>query len=866
MTYHSQPIAALLKELDTNPFTGLSEAEALARQKHFGANALPEAPSRSLLLRFFSQFADFMILVLFAAASISFGVSLYEGHPDYIEPLIILAIILLNALMGTIQETRAEHSLNALRKLAAPKVPLLRNGKRCLVAGESLVPGDVLFLETGQIVPADARLLTAVNLRISEASLTGESLPVRKDATAILPVDCLPADRKNCVFSSCVVAAGHGTAIVTGTGLNTEIGTIASHLIHAQAPETPLQKRLAAVGKALGILCLAICAGIFLLGIAQGRPPIDMLLTAVSLAVAAIPEGLPAVVTIMLSIGVERMARGNAIIRRLPAVETLGSATYICSDKTGTLTQNRMTAVSCIADGIIQNIPAHNASPAIVTLLRNAALCCNSDGENGEPTENALVSAALKLKVPSTKHVQRLFELPFSSERKAMFVVIREADGTLTGIAKGAPDILFEACQNLWNRRELERCQQSFAAKGLRMLAVAIKTISAEQLQQLLDTKEESVLWHQCISDLHYVGTLALWDPPRPECFDAVMQCRRAGITPVMITGDHPTTALTIAKELGIATDDSVISGAELIKMSDEQLRACVRSCHVYARVQPEHKVRIVQALQSHGEVVAMTGDGVNDAPALKQADIGCAMGLSGTDVAKNAADMILTDDNFATIVAAVREGRGIYDNIRKAVHFLLSCNAGEILLIVIAMLCGLPAPLAAIQLLWINLVTDSLPAIALAVEPPEENVMRRRPIAGNASLFPRSSVFRIALEGAMVAVLAFIAYVLHGSTCCFFVLGCSELLHTLNIKNDRSLFRSGLFENTFLTAAILFGLLLQVATVTFAPLMRLFAVTSMTAAAFFHGILLSLAPIVVSELEKFLILRKRLHARRRSG
>lgn len=872
MHFHACTAAQTVSELTTDIQKGLTTKEAEARLARYGPNALPEGQSRPLWRRFLSQFSDFMIYVLFAAAAVSFGVSWYEGKPDYVEPLIILAIILLNACMGTLQEMKAEHSLQALRKLSTPKVAVLRDGSRMLCSSTELVPGDIFFVETGQIIPADGRLLSAANLSISEASLTGESLPIHKNPDLVLSEDCLPADRKNCVFSSSVVTAGHGLAVVTGTGLSTEIGAIATHLINAEAPDTPLQKRLASVGKSLGVLCLFICVGVFLLGILQGRPPVDMLMTAVSLAVAAIPEGLPAVVTIMLSIGVERMAKKRAIIRRLPAVETLGSATYICSDKTGTLTQNRMTVVSCFAEGKVHTLSATPdtkdapaPSPAALRLLHYAALCCNSDGVDGEPTENALVQAAHAHPLAGAPSYSRVYELPFSSERKAMLVICQGASGQLLGIAKGAPDVLLRACKTPTNLRLIEEQQQHFAENGLRMLAVAHRTVSTGEYTALLRENDEATAWKRLFTDLEYDGTVALHDPPRPECYSAVMQCRRAGITPVMITGDHPVTASAIAKDLGICRNGTVMTGAQLTNMSQEELEKQVTSCQVYARVRPEHKVRIVQALQSGGQVVAMTGDGVNDAPALKQADIGCAMGQGGTDVAKNAADMILMDDNFATIVSAVREGRGIYDNIRKAIHFLLSCNAGEILLIVMALLLGLPAPLVAIHLLWINLVTDSIPAIALAMEPPEENVMRRSPIPGGASLFPRSSVCRIALEGCLIAVLALIAYMMYGSTCCFLVLGCSELLHTLNIKNDRSLFRSGLLDNPLLLGAIVLGIALQLATVCLPPLQALFQTQMLSRGGMLTGMLLSFVPILVVETEKGLIALRRKYLHRRA-
>ncbi len=861
----SVSVFSLLKELKTDPSSGLTSKEAAERLKKYGPNALPEAPKRPLLLRFFDQLRDSMIFVLFGAAGLSFAVSCLEGHPDYLEPAIILAIIFLNAMLGVFQESRAEHSLAALKKLSAPKTRVLRDAKTKLLACTELVPGDILLLETGQFVPADARLLQTVNLMVEEAALTGESVPSEKNAHAVPAKDAPPADWANCVFSSCVVVSGHGTAVVTATGLSTQIGKIAERLMHGETPPTPLQKRLSAVSKTLGLVCLLICAGIFLLGTLQGRPAVQMLLTAVSLAVAAIPEGLPAVVTIMLGIGVERMAKQKAVIRRLPAVETLGSATYICTDKTGTLTQNRMTAAACFTGGRSYLLPKDDALPGVSSLLRLTALCCNSDGTTGEPTENALVTAAEHATGSKKPSFERLLEIPFHSSRKCMLVVGRDENGKRLLIAKGAPDVLLSYSASGENSRtqglparQWAIQNEAYAKRALRVLAVATRQISESEWRQIERERTEDARFRLLCRSLHMQGLIALWDPPRPECRMAANECRLAGIATIMITGDHPNTAGAVAKEVGIDQGGPVITGSMLSQMDDKALEDTVKTCRVYARVQPEHKVRIVQALQRQGEIVAMTGDGVNDAPALQCADIGCAMGITGTDVAKNAADMILMDDNFATIISAVREGRGIYDNIRKAIHFLLSCNAGEILLIVLCIVFRLPAPLAAIQLLWINLVTDSFPAIALALEPPEPGIMRRKPEPAGASLFSHARIFRLILEGCMIGLLSFLGFLLHGPTCCFLVLGISELVHTLNIKNDRSLFTSGLFENPFLTAAIFAGVLLQCLIVSVPVLAAVFAVSPLSASARKTTALLSLVPLVVVELEKLFFREKK--------
>lgn len=852
MYCHHLPLSSVLAQSDVNPAVGLTAQEAKRRLDEYGPNQLPEPPGKSLISRFLAQFSDFMIFVLFAAAGLSFGISCYEGHPDYLEPAIILAIILLNAVLGVFQESRAEHSLAALKKLSTPKARVLRDGQIVTVPVEELVFGDILQLETGQYVPADARLLSAVNLTVNESSLTGESLPVEKNPDAAVKEDAPPADWQNSVFSSCIITNGHGTAMVTATGLSTEIGRIASHLLTGETPPTPLQKRLSQVGKTLGILCLFICAGIFLLGTIQGRPPVQMFLTAVSLAVAAIPEGLPAVVTVMLSIGVERMAKQNAVIRKLPAVETLGSATYICTDKTGTLTQNRMSVVGCYTKDHAFLFPDDKRTEAVCSLLRYAALASNSDGNTGEPTENALVTAFRECPPSSGRNMERLMEIPFQSSRKCMLVVCRKPSGEMLVIAKGAPDVLLSHSNIRPAQKEaLEIQNHTYAAKALRVLAVATRELSAGEWNTLREFDDEEARFRFLSRNLMPEGLLALWDPPRPECKTAVAECTRAGITTVMITGDHPDTARAIAKTIGISKDGPIVTGTMLSNMDEEQLRSTVQKCRVYARVQPEHKVQIVKALQAQGEVVAMTGDGVNDAPALLSADIGCAMGITGTDVAKNASDMILMDDNFATIVSAVKEGRGIYDNIRKAIHFLLSCNAGEILLIVFCILFRLPTPLFAIQLLWINLVTDSFPAIALAMEPPEPGIMSRKPQGAAARLFSASRTTRLILEGAMIGLLSFLGFLMEGTTCCFLVLGFSELVHTLNIKNDRSLFQSGLFENPFLSIAILLGILLQFAIALVPPLAAVFALAPITGKMLLTTVVLSLVPLVVVELEK---------------
>lgn len=861
---------------------GLSEEEVRLRLARYGANKLSGQKPRSLLSRFAEQFNDFMILILLGAALISFLTSLWEGKADFAEPLIILFIVVMNAVLGVIQEAKAEHSLAMLQKLSSPETQVIRNGKHTMISSRELVPGDIIRLSAGSMVPADARLLQAEGLKVDESALTGESEPVKKNAACTLKEDTPVGDLLNMVSAGSVVLSGHAIALVSATGMHTQVGKIADLIQQDTAPETPLKKHLAHTGKVLGITVLAICALVFLLGTLQGRPMFTMFMTAVSLGVAAIPEGLPAIVTIVLSLGVQRMAKKKAIIRHLPAVETLGSATFICSDKTGTLTQNKMT-VTELSDG--RNSFALHA-PEAKPLLLCAALCNNAyyetDGTgNGEPTELALLNAAkdaaLCSPMPDSRY-KRLAEYPFDSARKRMSTLhllpgksaaplpVMPGDTYAFLVCKGAPEVVMSRCTALYDngsltpltaplRQSLNDYCNRCAERALRVLAVAYRPLTDSSCRKITD-REGSPF--DAEKELILLGFLGLMDPPRPEVRDCVRICKEAGITPVMITGDHALTARAIAADLGICSrKDRVITGTELSAMSEAALIECVGSCRVFARVAPEHKVSIVRALQARGEVVAMTGDGINDAPALKSADIGCAMGKTGTDVAKEAADMVLMDDNFATIVAAVREGRSIYANVRRCVHFLLSCNIGEIITILFALLLGMPSPLLAVQLLWVNLITDSLPAAALGVEPPEKDVMKHPPCNTGKSLFSGGLGYKIAFEGAMIGAIALMAYVIGnhyysaGSTMTFAVLSLSQLVHSFHMRSDRPLSDIGFFTNPKLLFSFLICAFLQISVITVPFAAEIFSVTPLSVSAWCVVAILSLLPLPIVELQK---------------
>ena len=854
-TYHAMKKEEVLQAFAVNPAQGLDSKEAAKRLAQDGWNELSAQKKKSLIRRFFEQFKDFMILVLLAAAAISYAVSVWEGEADFADSAIILLIVILNAVLGVVQEAKAERSIEALKQLSAPGAEVLRDGVRMRIASRELVTGDIVTLQAGDMVPADIRLLESVNLEIAEASLTGESEPAKKNAAFVGKEETIPGDCKNMAYSMTLVTAGRGSGIVTATGMHTETGKIASMIQQGEEKETPLQKKLSDAGRYLGIAAIIICIIIFLLGILQGRPAFSMFMTAVSLAVAAIPEGLPAIVTIMLSIGVQRMAKKRAIVRKLAAVETLGSASVICSDKTGTLTKNllSLTEYAVPERGIV---PLQTELPERELLLTSALLCSNAQyGDNkeayGSPMECAILRAATECGMDAVNirgRNRRIREIPFDSTRKRMNSVHKAPDGSCFEIIKGAFDYLLPLCTEYkaagknapMDRRmkeQLVKLHGEMAGQALRVLAVV--------------RKEKSTLTGQAESGFCFLGLIGFLDPPREESLEAVKLCKSAGIRPVMVTGDHALTAGAIARKLGIASDGRVITGTELQQMTDRELKDAVRHCSVFARVSPEHKVRIVKAFQANGEVVAMTGDGINDAPALKNADIGCAMGKAGTDVAKSAADMILTDDNFATIVEAVREGRSIYDNIRKSIHFLLSSNIGEILTILLAVICKLPAPLAAVQLLWVNLVTDSLPAIALGVEQPERSVMKRKPVSAQKGIFADGMIVRILFEGIMIGMLALIAFALGGQTMTFAVLSLSQLVHAYNMRSECSVFRIGLLSNLRMNLAFVAGILLQVAVIMLEPLNGVFHTIPMNGIQWGMTAGLSLVPLLVMEMQK---------------
>ncbi len=862
MNFHSEPIDHVLESLQSNPEQGLSQSSAESKLRQYGENRLREKKRKSNLSRFFDQFKDVMILILLLAAAVSFVVACVEKNPkEFFEPALILLIVVVNAILGVFQESKAEKALDALKSLSAPHARVIRDGKEQVIDAAQLVSGDIIRLEAGDFVPADARLISSASLKSEESALTGESVPSEKDAQAEVEENAPLGDRANMVFSGCSITYGTATAIVTATGMDTQMGKIAGLLDSEEDGATPLQQKLAQLGKYLGFMALAACAVIFVVGLMNDIPALEIFMTAVSLAVSAIPEGLPAIVTIVLSIGVQRMVKRNAIIRRLPAVETLGGASIICSDKTGTLTQNRMTLVKAWIDGTDQpeDISTKN-SDGIRKLLSFGTLCSEGsvtfDGDKvqhiGDPTETAIVLAAHNngaTKEALLQQFPRVNALPFDSDRKRM-TTIHTMGGKTIAIVKGAFDVMAERCIS-GDLKKAAEINRQMSEKALRVLAVAWRELKEVPQELDPDTLER---------ELHFMGLVGMIDPPRPEAKKAVEVCRIAGIIPVMITGDHIITASAIARDLGILEKgDRAITGSELDAMTDEELDAQVEGIRVYARVSPENKIRIVKAWQRKEQVVAMTGDGVNDAPALKAADIGCAMGITGTDVAKGAADMTLTDDNFATIVDAVREGRGIYANIKKVVGFLLGTNIGEVITVFAAMLLWHKTPLLSMQLLWINLVTDSLPAIALGMEAVEKDIMSHPPRPKNEGLFAHGFGVRTVLQGFMFGLLSLVAFYLGdkltgelagGQTMAFMVLALSQVVQAFNMRSERSLFKIGFFGNKTLNKAALTSLVL-VLVVLFTPLASAFGLIRLSWEMYLMALGLILTPFVVMELAK---------------
>ena len=872
MAPHSQPKSELLSSLQTTQEQGLTATQAAQRLSQYGLNKLAEKKPKTNLQRFLAQFKDVMIIILLIAAAISFVIACVEGEPmEFFEPVLILLIVVLNAIMGMVQESKAEKALDALKNMSAPHARVIRDGKESVIDASQLVPGDIIKLEAGDFIPADARLLKSVSLKSEESALTGESVPSEKEAEAEIAENAGVGDRSNMVFSGCSVTYGTATAVVTGTGMETEMGKIAGLLEGEEEGQTPLQQKLAQLGKYLGFVALAACAIIFVVGLMNGIDVLEIFMTAVSLAVSAIPEGLPAIVTIVLAIGVQRMVKKNALIRRLPAVETLGSASVICSDKTGTLTQNRMTLVKAYVDGesSLEDISSAN-SDSVRKLLQYGALCCDgsvvfgADGKEqhiGDPTETSIIVAAHKNgmeKDALNGQFPRLAEIPFDSDRKLM-TTVNQIGGKNIVIVKGAFDMMTSRCV----KGDMEAARQmndEMSRNALRVLAVGYKEIAEIPA---VPTSEELE------NGLTFMGLVGMIDPPRPEAKAAVAVCRKAGIKPVMITGDHVVTASAIAKELGILEDgDKAITGAELDAMTEEHLDKEVEHISVYARVSPENKIRIVKAWQRKNQVVSMTGDGVNDAPALKAADIGCAMGITGTDVAKGAADMTLTDDNFATIVDAVREGRGIYANIKKVVGFLLGTNIGEVITVFAAMLLWHKTPLLSMQLLWINLVTDSLPAITLGMEAVEKDVMDRKPKPKDEGIFAHGLGIRVVLQGFMFAILTLIGFVVGenvtgslagGQTLAFMILALSQVVQAFNMRSEHSLFKIGPFSNHKLNWAALASLAM-VCLVLFTPVGIAFGLITLPWELYLLGLGLILVPFVVMEISKAIGLIKHHH------
>ena len=917
--WFNKEVADVEKTLETDLEKGLSKEEVEKRKKQYGLNELEQKKKKSLFQKFLEQFKDFMIIVLIIAAIVSGVVGVAEGE-GITDTIIILIVVVLNAIIGVVQENKAEKSLEALQKLSAHASKVIRDGKIDVVQSRELVPGDVVVLDTGDYIPADLRIIEAVNLKSQESSLTGESVPVEKNAEVIKDEKVGIGDRTNMLFSSSLITYGRGKGIVVETGMNTEVGKIAKIINDTEANVTPLQAKLNKLGKTLGIAALAICIVIFVIGIAYGKDIIDMFMTAVSLAVAAIPEGLAAVSTIVLAIGVQRMVKKNAIIKKLPAVETLGSSTVICSDKTGTLTQNKMTVQKVFTNNNLINVEdIKELSNEGKKLMQTATLCNDTKiGENntltGDPTETALIDLGLKInfELDDVLKLPRVKEYPFDSDRKLMTTVNKVGDKFIA-YTKGGIDELLARCssyeingeikKDLENYKpEIEKNNIEMAKSALRVLAFAYKELDHEPTDEEMKNIEEN---------LTFVGMVGMIDPPREEVKQAVEKCKTAGIKTVMITGDHKITAVAIAKSLGILeNEDEAITGQELEEMSDEDLTKNIRKYSVYARVSPEHKVRIVKAWQKNGEIVAMTGDGVNDAPALKTADIGCAMGIVGTDVSKEAADVILTDDNFATIVSSVEEGRRIYDNILKAIQFLLSSNVGEIIALFIAILItpwisskfgidiGLIEVLLPIHILWVNLVTDSLPALALAVDPAEDDVMKRKP-KKHKGIFTKGMTWRVVYQGVMIGLLTLAAFIIGiatpeenlpemvrmdgkiyqaeeienldyalqngaeyvetqevrveiGQAMAFIVLAFSELVHVFNIRNNKkSIFRTHPFNNKMLLLAIGASAALMLIILLIPGLRHLFSIPILPVGNLIEAILLVIAPIVIVELFK---------------
>ncbi|MGG2064786.1 calcium-translocating P-type ATPase, SERCA-type [Bacillus sp. S14(2024)] len=844
---------------NTNVKTGLTEQEVEIRLKKIGPNELQEAKRPSALVVFLAQFKDFMVLVLFGATIIS----AFLG--EYVDAIAIVAIVIINGILGFFQERKAEKSLEALKELAAPQVIVLRNGKWMKIPSKGLVLGDIIKFSSGDRIGADVRLIEASSLYIEESALTGESVPVQKKIDVLHGVDVSIGDQTNMAFMGTMITRGSGIGVVIGTGMNTAMGQIANMLQNAEQNETPLQRRLEQLGKILIVVALTLTALVVLVGVYQGNEIYHMFLAGVSLAVAAIPEGLPAIVTVALSLGVQRMIKKKAIVRKLPAVETLGCASVICSDKTGTMTQNKMMVTHVWSSGEMWNITGQGYEPkgeflkgdkkinptavrSLYQLLTFGCLCNNANIVkkkktyvlDGDPTEGALVAAAMKAGI-SREGIKDQFEVihefPFDSTRKMMSVIVRDKAGKKFVITKGAPDVLLKMSQTiLWGnkqqpftelyRNEVQTAIYHLGSQALRTIAVAFKPLkTADHIQSEQEAER----------DLMFIGLQGMIDPPRPEVKRAVQECRDAGIKTIMITGDHKVTAMAIAEQLGILPPGGrVVEGIELANMSVEELEDIVDETYVFARVSPEHKLKIVKALQNKDHIVAMTGDGVNDAPAIKAADIGVAMGITGTDVAKEASSLVLLDDNFATIKAAIKEGRNIYENIRKFIRYLLASNVGEILVMLFAMILALPLPLVPIQILWVNLVTDGLPAMALGLDAPEGDVMRRKPRHPKEGVFARGLAWKIVSRGFLIGVMTLLAFIIahnqnpnelkYAQTVAFATLVLAQLIHVFDCRSEHSVFHRNPFGNMYLVGAVLISILLMLVVIYYPPLQPIFS------------------------------------------
>lgn len=857
--WHTLELTDLVRKLQSNLLYGITEDEAKERVLKYGKNKIEDKNKENIFIKFIKQFNDVMIIILITSAVVSAIVTMLNGSNDYLDSIIIVTIVVVNAIMGTIQEAKAEKSIEALKQMSSPVAKVKRAGNIISVPSEEIAIGDIIILEAGNYVPADCRIIKSFNLKIEESSLTGETIPILKDENVKLSGDCNIGDMLNMAFGTTIITNGSGEAIVVETGMNTKVGKIAKMIIDNESPETPIQKKLGQVGKTLGIGCLAICAIIFAIGILKKIPAIEMFMTSVGLAVAAIPEGLPAIVTIVLSIGVTKLAKHNAIIRKIPAVETLGSSSVICTDKTGTLTKNEMSVVQ------YEDCNANSSN----FVLELGTMCTSVQIQNngkilGDPTEVAIVEKANMLNKNRNELYEKypkVNEIPFDSNRKLM-TTIHKVGGKYRVITKGAPDVLLERCTKFYSdgnisslnylkRNNLKSRNENMADKALRVIAVAY--IDLDILPKSMDDKFIE-------NNLIFVGFIGMIDPPREGVKKSIKQCKEAGIKIAMITGDHIATARAIASDLGILRkNDICITGKELDQIPQKDLEKNIMKYSVFARVTPEHKVRIVKAFQSTGAVVAMTGDGVNDAPALKNADIGISMGLNGTDVAKNASDMVLSDDNFSTIVEAIKYGRNIFDNIKKAVHFLIATNIGEIATIFFGLILGFKSPLTAIQLLWINLVTDSFPAIALGLDPAEHNIMKKKPRNSKKSLFADGLWIKIISEGIMMGALTLVAFNIGynkfgldaARTMAFVTLGLLELIHVYSVRTEESIWKSNIFSNKYLIGAFILGFVMQVLVVVTPSFTKIFELIPLNFTQWTYIFIICISSIVIMEIQK---------------